>query len=50
MDISKTEIRKIEWQGPFSWTGYENHNKENFEKKYSYCGEKFPYSPHFCGE
>ncbi|MDF7820727.1 hypothetical protein P1X15_24105 [Runella sp. MFBS21] len=25
-DISKIEVREIEWQGPFSWTGYENHN------------------------
>lgn len=25
-DISKIEIREIEWQGPFSWTGYENQN------------------------
>jgi hypothetical protein len=32
MDISKTEIKKIEWQGPFSWTGYENHNKEISKK------------------
>jgi hypothetical protein len=26
IDISKTEVREIEWQGPFSWIGYENQN------------------------
>jgi hypothetical protein len=25
-DISKFEIKEIAWQGPFSWTGYENQN------------------------
>ncbi|MFD2527514.1 hypothetical protein ACFSQD_16945 [Flavihumibacter stibioxidans] len=25
-DIIKIEVREIEWQGPFSWTGYENLN------------------------
>jgi hypothetical protein len=24
--MSKTEIREIEWQGPFSWIGYENQS------------------------
>lgn len=26
IDISKIEVREIEWQGPFSWIGYENQN------------------------
>ena len=25
-DASKIEIKEIQWQGPFSWTGYENQN------------------------
>lgn len=25
-DISKNEIREIEWQGPYSWIGYEEQN------------------------
>ncbi|MBN3584468.1 hypothetical protein JYB64_18900 [Algoriphagus aestuarii] len=25
-DISEIELREIKWQGPFSWTGYENQN------------------------
>jgi len=29
-DTLKIENRKIEWLGPFSWTGYENQN--NFDK------------------
>jgi hypothetical protein len=27
IDISKNHVREIEWQGPFSWIGYENINK-----------------------
>lgn len=26
IDTSKIEVREIEWQGPFSWTGYETKN------------------------
>ncbi|MBK8506073.1 MAG: hypothetical protein IPL46_30080 [Saprospiraceae bacterium] len=26
IDTSKIEVREIEWQGPFSWTGYVNQN------------------------
>jgi hypothetical protein len=26
IDISKIDVREIEWLGPFSWTGYENQN------------------------
>ena len=26
IDISKTELKEIVWQGPFSWSGYENQN------------------------
>lgn len=26
-DTSEIEVKEIEWQGPFSWVGYENQNK-----------------------
>lgn len=26
IETSKIEVRVVEWQGPFSWTGYENQN------------------------
>lgn len=24
--MTKTELKEVEWEGPFSWTGYENQN------------------------
>lgn len=29
IDISNIGVREIEWQGPFSWIGYENQNNLN---------------------